>query len=342
MHKENILVQGIGSIGGILSASLILKGYKVTLITGNEEITKAIKSDGIQIITKTDKLSFHADVFTNLDELPKGQYDISLLIMKANNVVEIAKNTIPYLTSKGYLVTMQNGIVEDAVIKGVENPKRVIGCNVVFSATMHAPGIYERTSPGDIYIGEMDETITPRIKRLGEILNDINPTHITQNIRGILWSKLATNATINSMGVLTGQKFGDMMKRKETRFVTLQTYAEVIDVALENNIKLEKTTADPYLLYMPKNSGWFTRFKKDVIVRLVGRKYKNTKSSSLQSILRGRPTEVDFLNGYVVSKGKLTDTPLNKALIRMIKEIESGKREIKPSNIDDLIQYIIE
>lgn len=336
MHKENILVQGIGAIGGILSASLILKGYKVTLITGNEDITKAIKSDGIQIITKTDKLSFHADVYTSLDELPDAKYDISLLIMKANNVVEIAKNTIPYLTSEGYLVTMQNGIVEDAVMDGLDDPKRVIGCNVVFSATMHSPGVYERTSPGDIYIGEMDESITPRIKRLGEILDDINPTHITQNIRGILWSKLATNATINSIGVITGQKLGDMMKRKDTRLITLQTYAEVVDVALENNIKLEKTTADPYLLYMPKDAGWLTRFKKDIIVKLVGRKYKETKSSSLQSILRGRPTEVDFLNGYVVSKAKTTDVPLNNALIKMIKEIESGNREIKPDNIDEL------
>ncbi len=340
MNKENILVQGIGAIGGLLSASLILKGYKVTLITGNEEITRAIRSDGIQIRNKTDTLSFHADVYTDLDELPKAQFDISLLIMKANNVVEIAKETIPYLTSEGYMVTMQNGIVEDAVIEGVEDPKRVIGCNVVFSATMHAPGIYERTSPGDIYIGEMDETITPRIKRLGEILNDINPTHITQNIRGILWSKLATNATINSLGVITGQKLGEMFKSKKTRLLTIQTYAEVIDVAHENEIKLEKTTADPYLLYMPKNSGRFTRFKKDFIVKMVGRKYKETRSSSLQSILRGRPTEVEFLNGYIKAHAKTTEVPINSALIDMIKEIENGKREIKPDNIDDLIQKI--
>lgn len=70
-------------------------------------------------------------------------------------------------------------------------------------------------------------------------------------------------------------------------------------------------------------------------IRVIGMKYRRLKSSSLQSLERGRKTEVDNYNGYISAKGFLHDvpTPVNNQLVRMVKEIEEGKRTIDPKNL---------
>ena len=114
--------------------------------------------------------------------------------------------------------------------------------------------------------------------------------------------------------------------------------SERVDTAKAQGIKLERIAANPQLLYLPKNAGFVVRYAKDVIARMLGRKYKSARSSTLQSLERGRKTEVDYLNGYVVDIATRVgvNAPINKALTRMIKEIESGARKIAKANIDEL------
>ncbi|MCC6156164.1 MAG: 2-dehydropantoate 2-reductase, partial [Candidatus Hydrogenedentes bacterium] len=122
------------------------------------------------------------------------------------------------------------------------------------------------------------------------------------------------------------------------RRIFLRTYSEVVDTAEAQGIKLERIAANPKLLYLPKNAGFLMRYAKDFIARMLGRKYKSARSSTLQSLERGRKTEVDYLNGYVVDVANRVGvvTPMNVALTRMIKEIEDGTRKIAKSNVDEL------
>jgi 2-dehydropantoate 2-reductase len=64
------------------------------------------------------------------------------------------------------------------------------------------------------------------------------------------------------------------------------------------------------------------------------------KSSSLQSLERGRKTEIDYLNGYVVRKAKEVgvEVPVNEAVVRLVKEIEEGRRSIDPRNLEEIPQ----
>ena len=77
-------------------------------------------------------------------------------------------------------------------------------------------------------------------------------------------------------------------------------------------------------------------------MRAVGRKYRLLKSSTLQSLERGRKTEIDFLNGHVVEKANSVgvDVPLNKALVRMIKELEQGDRKIEKRNMSEFLSVM--
>jgi 2-dehydropantoate 2-reductase len=116
-------------------------------------------------------------------------------------------------------------------------------------------------------------------------------------------------------------------------------YREVLDTASAAGIKVERIAANPRLFYLPPNAGLLNRFIKDVLMKILGRRYRKLKSSMLQSLERGRPSEIDFLNGYVVETAKRfgVPVPLNALVTKMIKEIEAGKRKIEKRNMDQLI-----
>lgn len=97
-------------------------------------------------------------------------------------------------------------------------------------------------------------------------------------------------------------------------------------------------------LYLPsdRRAGGFgpDLIFKHAIMLAVGLKFRYLKSSMLQSLERGRRTEIDFMNGYVVERGqeKGVPTPVNAALTAMVREIEAGVRPISPDNLESLLQ----
>jgi 2-dehydropantoate 2-reductase len=342
MTSQHILIEGIGGIGGVVAGRLIQAGYDVTLVTANPQITEALNTHGLRLITPEGTTAIRAKAYTILADLPAGEhFDAVYLLMKANTVVEAAKQTVPLLTSDGYMVTFQNGIVEDAVATRVGG-QRIISGVIGWGGTMRAPGIYEKTSPGATYLGELNGELSYRLGNLAKVMEQVTPVVATRHIRGVLWSKLAINCTITTLGALTGELLGDMLADRRMRQVFARTYAEVIDTADALGIKLQRIAANPRLLYVPPNAGLLTRFAKDLLVQFAGRRYGRVKPSMLQSLERGRPTEIDFLNGYVVEQAKIVNvpTPVNAALVKLIKAIEAGQRAIDPKNVDDLLRVI--
>ncbi|MBW2263922.1 MAG: 2-dehydropantoate 2-reductase, partial [Deltaproteobacteria bacterium] len=288
-----------------------------------------------------EKFVLKARAFPTLDDLPGLKFDLSLLLMKAHPVVEVARRTVPLLEPWGYMVTCQNGIVEDDVARAV-GKKRVVSAIVGWGGTMHAPGVYEKTSPGSIHVGELDGGLSDRVQELGSVLESVAPVVIHKNIRGALWSKLAINSIITTLGALTGETLGTMLAVKRIREVALVLYSEVVGTAEASGVKLEKIVAHPKLLYLPPDPFPGERWLKDLLARIVARKYGRLRSSMLQSLERGRKSEIDFLNGYVVRKAREVDVavPVNEALVRMIKQIEAGDREIRMQNMDELAAVI--
>ncbi|HRK32951.1 MAG TPA: 2-dehydropantoate 2-reductase [Candidatus Hydrogenedentes bacterium] len=340
--SERILIQGIGGVGGVIAGLMCNANLRPVLVTNNDAITQAIRADGIRVALPAQNHVALADVFTTLPEASaSGPFDAAYLIMKATGVVEAAKEVAKFLKPDAYVVTFQNGIVEDAVGAAI-GIERVVSASIGWNGIMHAPGHYERTTPGHTFVGELNGTVTPRVKSLAAALANTGPVTVSTNMRGVLWSKLAINCTVNSVGALTGETLGEMLADKRIRNIFLRTYSEVVDTADAQHIRLERIAANPRLLYLAKDAGSFTRYAKDVIVRLLGRKYKHARSSTLQSLERGRKTEIDFLNGYVVESARVlgVSTPVNSALKQLIEEIEAGTRNIAKRNVDDLLSMV--
>ncbi|MHA2364702.1 MAG: ketopantoate reductase family protein [Candidatus Hodarchaeales archaeon] len=344
MSKDkDILILGIGAIGGFIAGRIIQAGYEPTLVTNNSIISKTLNRDGIRIVKdkKIEQID-NPKVYTSISEIPpNNRFDIVFLIMKANHVVEAATNVKHLLKLNGFMVTFQNGIVEEAVSNVIGKENLITGI-IVWGGTMHEPGKYEKTSKGKTFIGELNGTITARLSELESILSTSAPVVLSNNIRGAQWSKLGINCTISTFGALTGEILGKMLKSKEIRKIFLMCYREVVDTAEALEITLEKITSNPRMLYLDSNAGKLKQWYKDLLVRFVGRKYGKLKSSMLQSLERGRKTEINYLNGYVAQKGKEmgVNTRVNDTVTHLIIEIEERKRSIAQNNIENLLELL--
>ena len=342
--QERLLLMGCGSVGGVIAGGLLHSGCDVTIVTNNEEITHAINNYGLRVITPKEETTVPAQVYTHLQDLD-GTFDSILLAMKATDVEQAVHDAATYLSPNGYVVTLQNGIVEDRIGE-ILGRECVIGALIGWGATMRKPGVYDMTSPGEIIVGELDGRITPRAQGLQSILEKTNPTTLSDNIYGVLWSKLAINCTITTLGAVTGQLLGEMLNRRSVRRLALLITSEVIDVAKSYRISLEPVggTLEIERLYLPadRRQGGLGMdiILRHIIMFAVGFKFRRLKSSMLQSLERGRRAEIEFMNGYVVEKGRQLglSTPINAALTAMVHEIESGNRSINPKNLNELIR----
>ena len=163
---QRILIQGIGGVGGLLAAGLIRAGEDAYLVTNNSTITTAINENGIRLNTPDDSFHVSAHAYTTLDDIePALKFDCAYSAMMAGAVVEAALAARPRLTDDGYVVSFQNGFVEEAIGKAIGND-RVVSATVALGSTMEAPGIYRRTTEGSLIIGELDGRRRTRLNNL--------------------------------------------------------------------------------------------------------------------------------------------------------------------------------
>ncbi|MDD2605209.1 MAG: 2-dehydropantoate 2-reductase, partial [Desulfobacteraceae bacterium] len=267
-----------------------------------------------------------------------GPLDVAFVATKAAEASAAAESLLPLLKPDAALVSLQNGICEEALAE-VVGPERVVGCVVGWGATFHGPGRMEVTSEGEFVVGRLDGSTDVRLEAVRDMLNAVAPTRISNNILGELYSKLIVNSCINSLGVIAGVPLGQLLAVKKIRevFIAIMTEAVAVADAMGLTVPPGGGGKLDYHHFLAQ-TGWPGNLRRHLMIRLIGFKYRRIRSSSLQSLERGRKTEVDFLNGYICRQGRRyqVPTPVNDAVVEMIHEIEAGTRPISMSNLTTL------
>lgn len=338
MGKENIRVAvvGAGAIGGIVAAFLARAGWDLEVVCKHQETADRALSEGFHIFGVQGEHRIPLRGLREIQDL-SGPKEVVFLATKANDAMEAARVLLPFLKENSVVVSLQNGICEDALAE-ILGRNRVIGCVVGWGASMHGPGELEITSGGEFVIGSLDRPSEGSLPRIKQMLDEVAPTRISGNIMGELYAKLIVNACINSLGVIAGKKLGELLAMKRARQVFTTIMREAMAVAAAAGIKVERGGGGKLDYYrFLEGDGVLSQMKRDFLVRVIGFKYRRIKSSSLQSLERGRKTEVDYLNGYICAQGRQhgVPTPINDAVVRMIKEIEGAQRRMTPENLKD-------
>lgn len=333
MADKTIAVIGGGAIGGITAAYLSKAGYDVELVVKYREKAEQAANEGLHITGVRGDQHIRVKAVAGVEEL-SGKKDIVMIVTKAYDMPDAARRALPFLKDDSVVVSMQNGICVEALGE-IVGAQRAVGCVIGWGSTMLPDGTLNMTSEGDFVIG--GQLPDKDVSALKEVLESMMTTRVSANIIADLYSKMIVNSCITSLGVLSGLTLGQIMTYKQARNIFIAIISEAVAVA-----DAMKLTVEPYggkLDYykLLKGRGAAANFRRHAMIRIIGFKYRRLKSSSLQSLQRGKPTEVDYYNGYVAKKGAElgVKTPVNARIVAMIKEIEAGKRPIDPKNFED-------
>jgi 2-dehydropantoate 2-reductase len=336
--KTRICIIGAGAIGGVVAGVLSREGYQIQLVVKYPELAERISNTGIEVSGECGHFTIPVPSVARPSQLT-GTFDHVLIATKAEDLVNAAREMLPFLHETTRVVSMQNGICEE-MLASVVGEERTIGCVVGFGGTMHEPGRVEMTSGGELIIGNWNRGRDAELEQLAMILNHVSVTHMTDHIFHALYSKMIINACITTMGAVSGQYLGKMLASRKNRNLFIEVIREAVAVAAAMDITVPPGAAGKLDYYKFLAPGPFSNLKRHLIIGVIGMKYRKLKSSSLQSLERGRRTEAENYNGYIAAKGRErgVPTPVNEQLTRMVGEIEQGTRKIDPNN---LIEFIL-
>jgi 2-dehydropantoate 2-reductase len=331
----SFLVVGAGAVGGVTAALLKKNGINVEIVCRNEEYASAVNSEGLYLSGTCGNFNVNISAYSSVSQV-RDKKDIILLATKANDMLDAATDCLKIMSENSYLVSLQNGICENAISE-VVGTERVIGCVTGWGATMDSHGRFEMTSTGDFILGYPHRQTDEYLKSLASVLSNIVPAETTDNIFGHLYSKLIINSCITSMGAVCGMYLGAMLAKRKARRIFIGIIREAVDVADSLNVRIEVFAGKLDFRKFLEGNGIVSDVKRHITLLIIGFKYRKLKSSSLQSILRGKRTEINYLNGYIVENGNINkiSVPVNTMIVNMIHEIEEGKREITEKNFND-------
>ena len=333
-----IAVLGVGAIGGVTGAYLARAGHDVTLIDQWPANIERIKSAGLTVTAHEGEFTVQPRAL-HLAEVSAAQqvFEAVILAVKSYDTTWSTMFIEPYLAPSGYIVSAQNSINEDA-IAAVAGWSRVVGCVVTIGAAMYEPGHALRTSDADrpsFKVGEPSGIITPRIDRIVEVLNDVGPSTPTTNLWGERWSKLGNNAMSNSVAGFSGLDTAGLKQNPQARALSIRIGIELIQVAQALGVKVEPIYGIPPQLLLDAPHDGAKMEEVEGMMLEAGKRLGDGLPSLAQDVKKGRKTEVDYLNGYVVEKGKQVGvpTPTNEAVIEITKHVEAGDLEPSLSNL---------
>ena len=336
ISKPSILIVGAGALGGTIAARAISIGLPVRLAVRNTDSAKILRRSGLRLSgvggeARADK--FHV---APIEDYGKGeQFELVLLATKAQEALEVAPHVSSLLAPGGVILPIQNGAVARMLADNMGEDK-ILGGFSNLGATMVEPGVYEQKNAGHLVIGELSGGVSERVERVARMLGKAIEVKISPNMMGALWSKLLINCSVTTIGAIGAQTMRQYIATDAGRKVFRRTYNEALSVALATGIQPERLAVDP----IPP--GWASDFaaqeRYEAWLEAVIAFYGDIKPSMLQDFERGRKTEIDFINGYVVTLGNSSGVPvyMNAKITSLVHKIEFGDLQPTSERINEL------
>ena len=338
---ERLAIVGTGAIGSVIGGYLSRAGRDITLIDTWAEHVDTMNVDGLHVTAENGEFTTSVnamhlgDVNTVIEP-----FDAIFLAVKSYDTVWATHFAMRYLKPTGIIISAQNGI-NDEVIAPIVGYSREIACVITLGAGLYEPAKAIHTGDPQklsFTLGELNGLPTDRVNALAGMMNDIGPTKVSRNIWGERWAKLAVNSMANPIAASTGlgaavgggQKHG-------VNDVSINIAAEVVKVAQSLGIQVEPISGIPADDYLPTDNAEAMEDLKSRLAEGAGQLGAG-RPSMLQDVMKGRKTEIDYLNGFVAARGDMVgvDTPFCDGIVDIVRRVERGEMPCEESNIDPL------
>lgn len=301
-----IAVVGAGAMGCLFGGKLSIVA-DVWLVDPWKEHVAALQKDGLEIVGRdgtVEKLQVRAvqDPLQVPDPV-----DLALIFVKSQQTEWAAKQAALILAGRGLVLTLQNGLGNFETIAHIVGPARTLQGVTAHGATMLGPGRIRHAGSGVTHLATRDG-ISDRVGEItGTLVAAGFDTHVSDNLDTLLWGKLVINVGINALTAILRVPNGFLADNPAASNLVASAVGEAVAVARAKNITLPYPDPLAQVLNVAKATG-------------------SNRSSMLQDVLRGAPTEISVINGAIVREGAKVGvaTAVNQALVDLVMATEAS------------------
>lgn len=303
---NQIMIVGAGSVGGFFGAHLAKHHPGVSFLLRPKTLS-AVRQRGLTIRSAGGSFTVHPPAASDPRDLP--QPDLILLAVKAYDLDEVLDQLEPVLTDRTVLVTLQNGIdTEDRILARLKRDCVVGGVAFIYSKIADA-GVIDHHKKGAVALGELMGHESERLLQIRDLFTVAGiPCQLSKDIRRSKWEKMCWNCVFNPITVLINDQVAKALDHPDMMQVIRQIVGEVMAVSAAMKVPLPSDMDDRVVKW--------TQEIRDIHTSM----YDDWKA--------GRPTEIDYLNGFIVRQGREfgIPTPVNEALTALITVITAKDR----------------
>ena len=298
---------GVGAIAGTLAGFMAKAGNDVLMIDSWKEHVETMNEKGLILdgivgdhLVKVNAI--HTDEIPNISDT----FDMVIVGVKSYDTENAIKAMLPFMNEETCVVSPQNSINE-TLIAPLVGAQRTIGCITTISAGMYEPGHITRTGsvsqslqkePVCFTVGELNGEITERVQTIADLFNSAGKTLVTNDLWGQRWSKMVTNCMVNATAGMTGLMSHEVRADRETRNQILNLAIETVKVGRALGYNVKPPMGDFSLEDMEKGAGPEGNEELDKVLQGTPPEVPG-RPSLAQDVMKGRKTEIDYLNGLV-------------------------------------------
>ena len=292
-------VMGAGAIGCYYGAMLARAGNEVALV-GRAQHVEAMLRDGLRLEAKSLDVRLPVAASTQADVLDGAS--LVLFCVKSPDTEAAGRAMAPHLGRDAQILSLQNGVDNAERLSAVLD-REVIPAVVYVATEMAGPGHVKHNGRGELVIGA-----SPASAQVAGVLRAAGiGVELSDNVIGALWAKLIVNCAYNALSAITRLPYGKLVAQPGVPEVMEDVVDECLAVAKAAGVEVPGDMHEA--------------------ARRIAQTMPAQFSSTAQDLARGKPTEIDYLNGFVVRKGAALGvaTPANRVLHSLVKALESGK-----------------
>jgi 2-dehydropantoate 2-reductase len=305
---QRVAVMGAGAVGSYFGGMLARAGVPVTMIARGAYV-EAVRRNKLFL----DTVTFQERVAVDASTDPSAVRDahVVLFCVKGQDNEESARAIAPHLSADAIVVSLQNGVDN---VERIRTAARIdaLPAVVYVAAAMPEPGHVKHSGLGKLVVGEFAgrsagaEVQAPRTEQIAALFASANvPCRISTDILADMWQKFITNCGANAISAIAQMSYGDIARCDASRDLMVRVVEECIAVARAAG---GRTPGPGFTEKWLANLG----------------KFGGALASTAQDLARGKRTEIESLNGYIVRRGAELGvaTPNNFALYALVKLLE--------------------
>lgn len=332
-----IAVIGAGAIGCLVAGYLKEKGEEVTLV-GRGLVVNAIKENGLAISGVRGELKARVGISDTLNYIP----DLVILATKTQDINSALAGNL-HLLQNSLLLTTQNGVQADNLVARYLSPEKIISSIIMFGSTYLEPGKVIHNFEGSWVIGsQFQNNPSQELINLSLILDKAFPVIIAEDIKGMKYLKIFVNAN-NCLPAIIGKSMQEVFSDLDISRISIAIWKEAFEIIDRIGLNLISLPGFPV-----ENLSKLTSMPSHAAAQVFSGMMKNLSKeplygSILQSIMRGRLSEIDYINGEFVRLAEEHNmrAPLNKILVDMVHQVEKSNRFYSKNDLMNKVKELL-